>query len=292
MADYSNTELGKDTVYSTSYDPSLLDPIPRATAREQLEAVRGPLPDFIGVDLWTGFEVSWLNTQGMPQVAIVEFLVPCTSVNIVESKSFKLYLNSFNQSQFESQQAVQECMTADLSAAAQGDVDIIFYQLAEYNGLRPVTEPQGYCLDQQPIAIDCYTPNPDFLVLDQAGKEGTNGSESVDEAAAETVTETVYSHLLRTNCPVTDQPDWASVYISYQGAQIDRAGLLKYLVSFRQHQDFHEQCVEKIYGDIMQRCQPAQLDVYARYMRRGGLDINPFRSSRYPFPPSHRQVRQ
>jgi 7-cyano-7-deazaguanine reductase len=280
MANYSDTELGKATDYSSSYDPSLLDPIPRATAREQLEAIGGPLPPFLGVDLWTGFEVSWLNTHGMPQVAIVEFLVPCTSVNIVESKSFKLYLNSFNQTHFESSQAVQECMTADLCAAAQGDVEIVFYQLAEYNGFRPVTEPQGHCLDQQHIAIDCYTPNPDFLVLDETGKEGA------------TVTETLYSHLLRTNCPVTDQPDWASVYISYQGAQIDRAGLLKYLVSFRQHQDFHEQCVEKIYGDIMQRCQPAQLDVYARYMRRGGLDINPFRSSRYPFPPSHRQVRQ
>ena len=280
MANYSDTELGKATDYSSSYDPSLLDPIPRATAREQLEAIGGPLPPFLGVDLWTGFEVSWLNNQGMPQVAIVEFLVPCSSVNIVESKSFKLYLNSFNQTHFDSQQAVQECMTADLSAAAQGYVEIIFYQLAEYNGFRPVTEPQGHCLDQQHIAIDCYTPNPDFLVLDETGKEGA------------TVTETLYSHLLRTNCPVTDQPDWASVYISYQGAQIDRAGLLKYLVSFRQHQDFHEQCVEKIYGDIMQRCQPAQLDVYARYMRRGGLDINPFRSSRYPFPPSHRQVRQ
>jgi 7-cyano-7-deazaguanine reductase len=280
MANYSDTELGKATDYSRSYDPSLLDPIPRATAREQLEAIGGPLPPFLGVDLWTGFEVSWLNNQGMPQVAIVEFLVPCSSVNIVESKSFKLYLNSFNQTHFESSQAVQECMTADLCAAAQGDVEIVFYQLAEYNGFRPVTEPQGHCLDQQHIAIDCYTPNPDFLVLDETGKEGA------------TVTETLYSHLLRTNCPVTDQPDWASVYISYQGAQIDRAGLLKYLVSFRQHQDFHEQCVEKIYGDIMQRCQPAQLDVYARYMRRGGLDINPFRSSRYPFPPSHRQVRQ
>jgi len=284
MADYSNTELGKDTVYSTSYNPSLLDPIPRVTAREQLEAVGGPLPDFIGVDLWTGFEVSWLNSHGMPQVAIVEFLVPCTSVNIVESKSFKLYLNSFNQTEFESQQAVQSCMTADLSAAAQGVVEVIFYQLAEYNGFRPVTEPQGHCLDQQNIAIDCYTPNPDLLALDQAVAPGAKVTAAV--------TETLYSHLLRTNCPVTDQPDWASVYISYQGAPIDREGLLKYLVSFRQHQDFHEQCVEKIYADIMQRCQPAQLDVYARYMRRGGLDINPFRSSRYPFPPSHRQVRQ
>ena len=288
MADYTNTELGKDTIYRTSYDPSLLDRIPRATVREQLEAVGGPLPDFIGVDLWTGFEVSWLNNHGLPQVAIVEFLVPCTSVNIVESKSFKLYLNSFNQTHFESQQAVQERMTADLSTAAQGSVEVIFYQLAEYNGLRPVTEPQGHCLDQQPIAIDCYTPNPDFLVLDKAGEEGASDAEGVSKP----VTETLYSHLLRTNCPVTDQPDWASVYISYQGAAIDRAGLLKYLVSFRQHQDFHEQCVEKIYGDIMQRCKPLQLDVYARYMRRGGLDINPFRSSRYPFPPSHRQVRQ
>ena len=277
MADYSDTELGKVTLYSDRYDPSLLDPIPRAIAREQLAAdATGPLPDFIGVDLWTGFEISWLNKDGLPQVAIAEFLVPCTSVNIVESKSFKLYLNSFNQSSFDSPQAVREVMASDLSTAAQGDVEVIFYQLAEYNGFRPISEPDGTCLDQQNIAIDCYEPNPDFLVLEEG----------------EPRTETLYSHLLRTNCPVTDQPDWASVYISYQGAPIDRAGLLKYLVSFRQHQDFHEQCVEKIYGDIMQRCRPEQLDVYARYMRRGGLDINPYRSSRYRFPPSHRQVRQ
>ena len=277
MADYSSTELGKVTRYGDRYDPSLLDPIPRAVAREQLAAdAMGPLPDFVGVDLWTGFEISWLNKDGLPQVAIAEFLVPCTSLNIVESKSFKLYLNSFNQSSFDSSQAVQEVMISDLSAAAQGDVEVIFYQLAEYNGFRPISEPDGSCLDQQNIAIDCYQPNSDFLVLEEG----------------EPRTETLYSHLLRTNCPVTDQPDWASVYISYQGSPIDRAGLLKYLVSFRQHQDFHEQCVEKIYSDIMQRCQPAQLDVYARYMRRGGLDINPYRSSRYRFPPSHRQVRQ
>ena len=274
--DYSNTGLGKVTEYRDRYDPTLLDPIPRAKARQQLEESGGPLPAFIGVDLWTGFEISWLNNDGLPQVAIAEFLVPCTSVNIVESKSFKLYLNSFNQTHFESSQAVKEVMTADLSAAAQGDVEVIFYQLAEYNGFRPIGEPQGHCLDQQQIAIDCYEPNPDFLQLDQG----------------ESRSEMLYSHLLRTNCPVTDQPDWASVYISYEGTPINRAGLLKYLVSFRQHQDFHEQCVEKIYSDIIQRCQPTQLDIYARYMRRGGLDINPWRSSRFGFPPGWRQVRQ
>ena len=272
MADYSDTELGRETHYSDQYDASLLCPIPRAKARED----SADATVFIGVDLWTAFEISWLNNDGLPQVVIGEFIFPCTSDAIIESKSFKLYLNSFNQSQYSSMGAVSEIMRADLSAASGSTVDVILYQIAEYNGFKPISEPSGVCLDQRSVTTDVYQPNASFLQVGQ----GTD------------MDETLYSHLLRTNCPVTDQPDWASVYISYKGAPIDRDGLLKYLVSFRQHQDFHEQCVEKIFSDIMARCQPAELSVYARYMRRGGLDINPYRSTVYKMPPAYRQGRQ
>ena len=273
MADYSDTGLGKDTGYSDQYDASLLFPIPRSKARGSDNS--GELP-FVGVDLWTAFEISWLNLDGLPQLAIGEFLFPCTSSAIVESKSFKLYLNSFIQTQFTSMDQVTEALVADLSGATESDVDVVLYDISAYNGFKPISEPDGFCIDNQSLAIDTYQPEPKFL---SAGNSGS-------------VSETLYSHLLKTNCPVTDQPDWASVYISYSGPAIDRAGLLKYIVSFRQHQDFHEQCVEKIFTDIMQRCAPIELSIYARYMRRGGLDINPFRSTVQSFPPSYRQVRQ
>ena len=273
MVDYSDTGLGKDTGYTDQYDASLLYPIPRAKARGVVENGEQP---FVGVDLWTAFEISWLNAHGLPQVAIGEFIFPCTSSAIVESKSFKLYLNSLIQTEFDSMQAVQDILVADLSAATDSAVDVVLYELAEYDSFKPISEPHGICIDHQQVAVDTYQPEAAFLVAD-------NGV---------SVTETLYSHLLKTNCPVTDQPDWASVYISYTGPAIDRAGLLKYIVSFRQHQDFHEQCVEKIYTDILQRCEPTELSVYARYMRRGGLDINPFRSSAQRVPPNYRQVRQ
>ena len=273
MADYSDTGLGKDSAYSDQYDASLLYPIPRTKARG---ADASAILPFVGVDLWTAFEISWLNSHGLPQLAIGEFIFPCTSSAIVESKSFKLYLNSFIQTQFSSMEEVHKILTADLAAATGATVDVLLYDIAEYNGFKPISEPDGICIDNQPLAIDAYQPQPGFLSADSSLM----------------VTETVYSHLLKTNCPVTDQPDWASVYISYTGPAIDRAGLLKYIVSFRQHQDFHEQCVEKIFTDIMQRCAPTELSVYARYMRRGGLDINPFRGTVQTIPPSYRQVRQ
>ena len=276
MADYSDTGLGKETLYNDQYDASLLCPIPRSKARHQNEAGDTAVSAYIGVDLWTAFEISWLNRDGLPQVAIGEFIFPCTSDAIVESKSFKLYLNSFNQSHFGSMDDVSEIMRADLSAASGSSVDVILYEIAEYNGFKPIAEPSGICLDNRSVVIDTYQPDARFLMA----------SETVE------ANQTLYSHLLRTNCPVTDQPDWASVYISYKGPQIDLDGLLQYIVSFRQHQDFHEQCVEKIFCDIMARCKPTELSVYARYMRRGGLDINPYRSTLYRIPPSYRQVRQ
>ena len=271
MADYSDTELGKGTVYSDQYDPSLLDPIPRNKARQAEMPVT-----FVGVDLWTAFEISWLNPQGLPHIAIGEFIFPCTSKAIIESKSFKLYLNSFIQTRFDSRQQVNDLLIADLSAASEAEVDVVLYDIEEYNGLNPIAEPKGSCLDYQQLTIQAYQPDADLL------------SANNDHI----VTETLYSHLLKTNCPVTDQPDWASIYISYTGPEIDRVGLLQYIVSFRQHQDFHEQCVEKFFADILLHCHCTELTVYARYMRRGGLDINPFRSTSQTTPPRYRQVRQ
>jgi 7-cyano-7-deazaguanine reductase len=167
-------------------------------------------------------------------------------------------------------------LTVDLSDACGENVGVVLYELSEYSGFHAISEPQGICLDQRGVSIDTYEPDNKFLIADKR----------------EVITETLYSHLLKTNCPVTDQPDWASVYVSYSGPRIDKDGLLKYIVSYRQHQDFHEQCVEQIFTDIIQCCSPSELSVYARYMRRGGLDINPFRSTTSTVPPVWRQVRQ
>ena len=212
MADYRDTELGRETVYSDQYDASLLYPIPRKKARDGV----GDSTLFTGVDLWTAFEISWLNQHGLPQVAIGEFIFPCTSEAIVESKSFKLYLNSFNQSRFSSMEEVSQVLYTDLSAASGSTVEVILYEIEEYNGFKPIAEPDAICLDKRPVAIECYEPDCSTLQSDRAVQAD----------------ETLCSHLLRTNCPVTDQPDWASIYISYKGPQIDRDGLLKYIVSF------------------------------------------------------------
>jgi len=273
MVDYSDTELGQETLYRDQYDPSLLCPIPRSKARQKSK--QGAL-SFMGADLWTAFEISWLNPDGLPQVAIGEFFFPCISDSIIESKSFKLYLNSVIQTQYETKQALQNILVKDLSAASGSQVEIVLYELSEYAGFNPISEPEGVCVDQQSVVIDTYQPDASLLNADQE----------------ELVSETLYSHLLKTNCPVTDQPDWASIYITYQGPRIDREGLLKYIVSYRMHRDFHEQCVEQIFADLMALCQPTELSVYARYMRRGGLDINPYRSTTFTRPPSMRQVRQ
>lgn len=274
MSDYQETQLGKQTVYADCYDSSLLCPIPRVKAR-QAQSNSDSIA-FKGFDLWTAYELSWLNADGLPRLAIAEFVFPCTSDSIIESKSFKLYLNSYIQTQFASMEAVQQQLIDDLSHAAGSDIEVILYEMAEYQGIKPIAEPQGRCIDHQQVVIDQYHPNPQLLQV----KKGLD------------IEETLYSHLLKTNCPVTNQPDWASVYISYKGPKIATEGLLKYIVSYRQHQDFHEQCVEQIFMDITKYCQPEQLTVYARYTRRGGLDINPFRSSYMTVPPYFRQVRQ
>lgn len=274
MSTPEHSPLGKSTIYADRYDPSLLFPIPRADKRAEI-GVAEPLP-FHGVDIWNAYELSWLDPRGKPVVALAEFRVPAASPNIIESKSFKLYLNGFAQERIADAATLAAKLTQDLSAAAGAAVAV---RLSEANaGAFAVTGLDGHLLDNQNIDIDHYgPPQADFLHADAS----TNPFE-----------ETVVSHLLRSNCPVTGQPDWGSVQIAYRGAPIDHAGLLRYLVSFRDHNEFHEQCVERIYVDLMQRCAPQQLSVYARYTRRGGLDINPFRSSTPATPGNPRTVRQ
>jgi 7-cyano-7-deazaguanine reductase len=273
--------LGKATPYIDQYDASLLFPIPRAGKREEI-GVRGA-PPFFGADLWTAFELSWLNPRGKPQVALAHITVPCESLNIVESKSFKLYLNSFNNTAFPDAAAVQARLRTDLSEAvwrggpvqSSVGVKLLLPELFERERVQAL---EGLSLDRLDVACSHYTPAPGLL------------SAAVGESP---VTEVLTSELLKSNCLVTGQPDWGSVQISYTGAQIDQAGLLQYIVSFRNHNEFHEQCVERIFMDVWTRCKPMKLAVYARYTRRGGLDINPFRTSHPMAPPGNaRTARQ
>lgn len=258
--------LGKPTHYISSYKPELLFPIARSEKRHELPK---EYLNFNGQDIWNAYELSWLNNKGLPQVAIGEFRVDASSPFIIESKSLKLYLNSFNQTQFESNQQVTEVLIKDLSLAAGCQVSVKLYSAELFNQFK-VAELSGELIDNLDVEIDCYEYNPTIL----ADKNGiTNG-----KGQNKKVNETLVSHLLKSNCLITSQPDWASIQISYQGNQINRENLLKYLVSFRSHNEFHEQCVERIYTDIKKYCSPEKLSVYARYTRRGGLDINPWRS--------------
>ena len=255
-----SSPLGQKTAYISEYDASLLFPIPRSESRKALGLV-GDLP-FYGIDIWTGYELSWLNSKGKPEVAIAEFSIPIDSPFIVESKSFKLYLNSFNQTKFSSLDDVKAALVKDLSAAAGATIVIDLRYLHDASLLIDSTL-NAICLDDLDVAVESYHPQPELLAVDQSV----------------TVTESLCSHLLKSNCPVTGQPDWASLFVEYSGAKIDHESLLKYVISFREHQDFHEHCVERIFLDLQTYCKPESLSVYARYTRRGGLDINPFRSS-------------
>ncbi|GAB3245619.1 NADPH-dependent 7-cyano-7-deazaguanine reductase [Chitinimonas naiadis] len=266
--------LGKTSAYIEQYDPSLLFPIPRLVKREEI-GVPARLP-FLGADIWNAYELSWLNARGKPQIALANFNVPADSPNIIESKSFKLYLNSYNQTRLESADELKQRLVADLSAAAGGNVSVRLI-LPDAFGSERVSELEGYCIDNLDIEVDQYQPTPGLL-------------RTLDEPEVE---EILVSNLLKSNCLVTGQPDWGSVQIRYRGAPIDRESLLKYLISFRQHNEFHEQCVERIFMDISRQCRPAALAVYARYTRRGGLDINPFRTSyTLPAPGNLRTARQ
>ena len=261
------SQLGKPAPYIDHYDASLLFPISRQPKRVEL-GLHGAIP-FFGADLWTAFELSWLTPRGKPQVAIAHITVPCETPNIVESKSFKLYLNSFTNTAFSSADEVRDRIRADISeavwrgASAQSSVGVRILMPDQFDR-EPVHELDGFSLDRLDIECTQYTPAPELLTA------------AFDEKP---VDEVLVSNLLKSNCLVTGQPDWGSVQIRYSGPQIDQGGLLRYLVSFRNHNEFHEQCVERIFMDVWKRCKPVKLAVYARYTRRGGLDINPFRTS-------------
>ena len=254
--------LGKATVYKSEYDPGLLCPVPRKLKRDEI-GLTGALP-FHGVDIWNAYEMSWLTRKGKPVVAMGEFRVPCESPCLIESKSFKLYLNSFNQTRCDDFDAVHTLMVQDLSDAVGAPVGVRLIGEQEFAGATFGTL-SGECLDDQDVAIAGYALDPGLL-------EGAANT-------ARPVEEDLHSHLLKSNCLVTDQPDWGSVLIRYRGGRIDRQALLRYLVSFRLHNEFHEQCVERIFVDLLRFCRPERLTVYARYTRRGGLDINPWRSN-------------
>lgn len=268
-------KLGQKTEYASQYDRTLLQPVPRALNRDGLGITQNQ-PFTIGADIWTAYEISWLNEKGLPQVAIADIYLDYQSQNLIESKSFKLYLNSFNQSKFADFNAVQQTMQRDLSECAQGDVKVRLNPVAVYDAQK-INHLQGDCIDEQDIEISSYEFNANWLK---------------DCVSDEIVEEKLVSHLLKSNCLITNQPDWGTLHIHYVGKKIDQEKLLRYVVSFRQHNEFHEQCVERIFCDLMHYAKPEKLTVYARYTRRGGLDINPFRSNFENLPKNLRLARQ
>tara|TARA_B110000879_G_scaffold178546_1_gene233844 strand:- start:55 stop:885 length:831 start_codon:yes stop_codon:yes gene_type:complete len=270
-----NAPLGKHSQYIDTYSPNLLFPLLRSEKRLELGIETDQLP-FTGQDYWTGYEISWLNLKGKPEITLAEFIFPCQSSHLVESKSFKLYLNSFNQSVFSSSEDVLERMQIDLSAACRATVNVQFITEEEIcqHGIQSLP---GICLDTLDIECNQYQINPNFIKTKQNM----------------VVNEVLFSNLLKSNCLVTGQPDWGSVWIEYSGYQLDKEALLKYIISFRNHNEFHEQCVERIFNDLMTQAKCENLSVYARYTRRGGLDINPFRSTHLIEPKNkHRLFRQ
>ena len=274
-AELAGLTLGQATEYQAKYAPSLLQGVPRKLNRDAI-ALSGELP-FHGTDLWTGYELSWLNAKGKPMVALLELQLDVNSENLIESKSFKLYLNSFNQTRFESIEAVAETLEKDLAACANGLAKVKVIEPKQF-GLERIVELPGTCIDDLDIEVEDYEFNPDYL------------QDSTDDK--QLVAETLNSNLLKSNCLITSQPDWGSVMIRYQGPKIDREKLLRYLISFRQHNEFHEQCVERIFTDLKRYCGCSKLTVFARYTRRGGLDINPFRSDFEQLPENNRLARQ
>lgn len=256
-----HSPLGKTSAYRSDYAPELLFPIPRQGKRAEIGVDDAALP-FVGEDIWNAYELSWLDLRGKPVVALGEFRVPADSPCLIESKSLKLYLNSFNQTRMPDRGSVAQRIAQDLSKAAGAPVTVQLRSLAQGRSLAAPLA--GICLDELELDIDCYQPAPGLLRADP-------GRECEDEL--------LYSHLLKSNCLVTGQPDWGAVYVRYSGAAIDREGLLRYIVSFREHNEFHEQCVERIFCDLLRQCAPRELMVWARYTRRGGLDINPCRAT-------------
>ncbi|MBL4940199.1 MAG: NADPH-dependent 7-cyano-7-deazaguanine reductase QueF [Colwellia sp.] len=276
----SNLTLGKATEYCSEYNPNLLQAVPRSLNRNDLSLTENNLP-FIGEDVWYGYELSWLNNKGKPVVAVAEFRFACTSPNLVESKSFKLYLNSFNQSQFASVDEVKQLLSKDLSTTAGAHAKVTLFNVEHCPALAiEQTNQNIICIDEEDITVQHYQYQANLL------------AQKTPNLSSDIITEQLVSHLLKSNCLITNQPDWASVYISYKGVAIDHSTLLKYLISFRQHNEFHEQCIERIFCDLQKYYQLEELTVFARYTRRGGLDINPFRSTHISCAPQTRTLRQ
>jgi 7-cyano-7-deazaguanine reductase len=274
----STLPLGRATQYPDQFDPSLLFPIPRSENRLKLNIRPDQALPFIGVDIWNAFELSWLNSKGKPQIAIAEFQIPADSPNMIESKSFKLYLNSLNNARFEDESEVRERLIADLSEVAGSQV-VTRISPSDAIAKKGIQEMSGVLIDRLDIEIDPkLKADPNLLQVNESFGP---------------IEQCLVSHLLKSNCPVTGQPDWASVQIRYQGRPILEEGLLRYLIGFRQLGEFHEHCVETIFCDIKRECKPEKLSVYARYTRRGGLDINPFRTDHNaPWPDNTRHARQ
>lgn len=274
MGYLNDLPLGQVTDYVDRYTPALLAEIPRWDAREHLDLDDTTLP-FHGIDIWNAYELSWLNAKGKPQVAMVQIIVPCGSPCIVESKSLKLFLNSFANSRFNSSAAVRSAIEQELSRIVKAQVEVSLMSLQQAAQL-PVWEDQGLCVDHLDIEFENYDYAPEVLTCDQ-GPEQTG---------------VLVSHLLRSHCPVTNQPDWATVMVRYIGAPISPVGFLRYVVSLRNHQGFHEQIIEQMFVDLLRQCAPRRLSVYGRFTRRGGIDINPFRSNHEQELPNWRTVRQ
>ena len=268
-------KLGQQTQYAEKYDRTLLQPVPRHLNRDTL-GITQTQPFSIGADIWTAYEISWLNPKGVPQVAIADVQIDFRSENLIESKSFKLYLNSFNQTKFADPSEVQHILQQDLQDCAKGEVKVQLNSLADYTA-QPIVALSGECIDELDIEIQDYAFNAELL-------KNCTGDNMVEEM--------LVSHLLKSNCLITQQPDWGSLQIHYVGKQINHEQLLRYIISFRQHNEFHEQCVERIFCDLMQYAKPEKLTVYARYTRRGGLDINPYRSNFEALPQNLRLARQ
>ena len=274
----STIALGKHTQYPDQYDPGLLFPIPRSENRQKLGIKPNQALPFVGVDIWNAFELSWLNPKGKPQIALAEFQIPADSPNMIESKSFKLYLNSLNSARFENEAEVRERLIEDLSTIAGSKISTRINPLDSVSK-KGMQEMSGVLMDRLDIDIDpSLAADPTLLAVNESFGP---------------IEQCLVSHLLKSNCPVTGQPDWASIQIRYQGRPILEEGLLRYLIGFRQLGEFHEHCVETIFCDIKRQCKPEKLSVYARYTRRGGLDINPFRTDHNaPWPENIRHARQ
>ncbi|MGI9260547.1 MAG: NADPH-dependent 7-cyano-7-deazaguanine reductase QueF [Woeseiaceae bacterium] len=268
----STNPLGQSAEYPQEYAPEVLFAIPRTESRATL-GIDADLP-FQGSDIWNAWDFTWLDNRGQPVAGTASFSIDADSPNIVESKSLKLYLGSFAMTRYEDGVDIVKALYDDLTKLTGLPVSVAIDSNFDEN-VRVIEQLPGQNIDKQPMTRWSDEVDPELL-----------------RAADETVTETLHTNLLRSLCPVTGQPDIGSLMIHYRGPRIDRSSLIDYIVSFRQHEDFHETCVERMFLDIKEHCGPDELTVYACYNRRGGIDINPFRTDFGDEPPIGRFWRQ